>query len=150
MMITISKIGINQSLRNSLLIIWINFVPDYFHFPHLFLSDLVITVWDQVFPNFSQSIRNPTWIHINSLHHCTSSSRPLYNCFFRNPFIDYFLLKIDRILKYALRSFAITSWPVIHWNRVKKFCETWAEWDIFNPDRLFNLEINNKRRTSII
>ena len=24
------------------------------------------------------------------------------------------------------------------------------EWDILNPDRLINLEINNKRRTSII
>ncbi len=24
------------------------------------------------------------------------------------------------------------------------------EWDILNPDRLINLEINNKRRTSVI
>ena len=24
------------------------------------------------------------------------------------------------------------------------------EWDILNPDRIINLEINNKRRTSII
>ena len=119
------------------MIIWINFVPDYFHFPHLFLSDLVITVRDQVFSNFRQSIRNPIWIHITSLHHCTSSSRPLYNCLFRNHFIDYFLLKIDRILKYAFRSFAITRWPVIHWNRVKMFCEARAG----NPC-IENIEIN--------
>ena len=28
--------------------------------------------------------------------------------------------------------------------------ENFIQWDILNPDRLINLEINNKRKTSII
>ena len=50
---------------------------------------------------------------------------------------------IDRLFSLLARE--IHSLDILKLYRAENF-----EWDILNPDQLINLEINNKRRTSII
>ena len=67
---------------------------EYLKFPHLLLSDSIITVWDQIFPDLRQSKRKPC------VRFCRGSVRSDFNVqFFLNKIQSVSMVKNKKVLQ---------------------------------------------------